>query len=120
MGYGLSKLSAELLGTDDYNVLVTIFTDGEENTSEEYTGKLIKKMVDDLKTKRWTFTYIGTNHDVEQFALSLSITNVVRFENNAAGIKQAFMKEEKARHRYSQKIRNNVSTENDFYKEEAK
>jgi Mg-chelatase subunit ChlD len=120
MGFGLSKLSAELLATDDYNVLVTIFTDGEENTSEEYTGELIKKMVNDLKTKRWTFTYIGTNHDVEQFAASLSITNVVRFESSPAGIKHAFMKEERARHRYSEKIRRNINTENNFYEEEEK
>jgi len=119
MGYGLRKLSAQILGMDDYNVLVTIFTDGEENTSEEYTGEMIKKMVNDLKTKRWTFTYIGTDHEVEQFALSLSITNVVKFKNNAAGIKQAFMKEEKARYRYSEKIRSNASTENHYYEEEA-
>ena len=43
MGYGLSKLSAELVGAKEYNVLVTIFTDGQENTSQECKRRADKK-----------------------------------------------------------------------------
>lgn len=46
MGISMGKLSAEINGQKDYNVLVTIFTDGEENASVEYSGALIKKMVE--------------------------------------------------------------------------
>lgn len=120
MGHGLSKLSAELLGAEEYNVLVTIFTDGAENASEEYSGELIKKMVEDLKNKRWTFTYIGTDHDVDSIAASLSINNVMQFKKNAAGIKHAFLKEEKARYLFSEKIRSKTNTENNFYEEGKK
>ena len=120
MGYGLSKLSAELLGTEEFNVLVTIFTDGQENASIEYTGELVEKMVEDLKTKRWTFTYIGTDHDVDSIAALLSITNVMRFKKNAAGIQGFLRREQGARYGYSEKIRNKKNTENNYYGKDKK
>ena len=42
MGFSLTKLKALLEDQKDYNVLVTILTDGEENSSKEYDGKAIK------------------------------------------------------------------------------
>jgi Mg-chelatase subunit ChlD len=115
MGISMGKLAAELQRAQDYNVLGTIFTDGEENASVEYSGQLIKKMVEDLKTKGWTFTYIGTDHDVDKIALSISITNVMKFEKNEAGLKDAFLKEASARRAYSQNIRSKKDTTNNFY-----
>ncbi len=64
MGFGLHKLDQHLANLSDYHVLVTILTDGEENASKEYSGETIHKMVQDLKEKKWTFTYIGADHDV--------------------------------------------------------
>ncbi|RYZ31302.1 MAG: VWA domain-containing protein, partial [Sphingobacteriales bacterium] len=101
LGSSLSRLSAELLDAGNYHVLVTVFTDGEENASVEYNGQLIKKMVEDLKARRWTFTYIGTDHDVDKMALSLSITNVMKFEKTGAGLKDVFAKESSARYAFS-------------------
>jgi hypothetical protein len=115
MGYGLSRLSAELAEIEECNVLVTIFTDGEENASKEYNGELIKEMVNNLKTKRWTFTYIGTDHDVDLVAVSLSITNVTSFGKNARGINTFFKHEKAARYAYSEKLRNKQNITNDFY-----
>jgi hypothetical protein len=117
MGNSLSRLSSQLSGTDEYNVLVTIFTDGLENASKEYSGQLIKKMVEDLKTKRWTFTYIGADHNVDEVAFSISITNTRRFNKNQASMNKLFKDEAEARYAYSQKIRNRQNTEDDFYKD---
>ncbi|MEP7323520.1 MAG: VWA domain-containing protein, partial [Saprospiraceae bacterium] len=75
MGFSISKLRQLLDKQTDYNVLVTILTDGEENASKEYSGNDIKKLIEELKLNRWTFTYIGADHDVEKFASSISITN---------------------------------------------
>ena len=72
------------------NVLVTILTDGEENASKEYNGQGIKKLIEELKLKNWTFTYIGADHDVEKFAMSISITNTMKFEKNETDIKRMF------------------------------
>lgn len=104
MGFSFNKLKGELKEHADYNVLVTIFTDGEENASKEYSGSQIKKLIEDLKQKRWTFTYIGTDHDVEKIAASLSINNTLAFKKNQADIESMFAKERVSRGNYYNKI----------------
>lgn len=118
MGFSFAKLRKVLENQTDYNVLVTILTDGEENASKEYTGIAIKKLIEELKLNRWTFTYIGTDHDVEKFAASISITNTIHFQKNDADMKLMFAKENSSRANYSQKIREKKDTSDDFYKDD--
>jgi len=115
MGFSINKLKQSLQGQTDYNVLVTILTDGEENASKEFSGNGIKKLVEELKQNRWTFTYIGTDHDVEKIALSLSINNTMIFAKSEAGIKDMFLKEQSARAKYSQKIRSKEDTSSNYF-----
>ena len=115
MGFSFAKLRQVLENTKDYNVLVTIMTDGEENASKEYTGPAIKKLIEELKLNRWTFTYIGADHDVEKFARSMSIPNTMAFEKNVDSMNDMFLKEKFARTEYSKKIRMNEQTNTDFY-----
>ncbi len=119
IGFSFVKLRQVLQNQTDYNVLVTILTDGEENSSKEYSGSAIKTMIEELKLQRWTFTYIGTDHDVEKFATSISITNTIHFQKNEANMKAMFMKENSSRANYSQKIRDKKDTGNDFYQDES-
>ena len=86
IGFSVNKIKLLLDDKTDYNVLVTIMTDGEENASKEYSGSAIKKIIDDLKQKNWTFTYIGTDHDVEKFAHSISITNTLVWQKRQKGL----------------------------------
>ncbi len=120
MGFSMNKLRKVLEGRRDYNVLVTILTDGEENSSREFSGATIKKLIEELKESRWTFTYIGTDHAVEEFAVSISINNSMTFQKDDEGIQQMFASERQARMAYSSKIRDNEDTEGDFYKPEKK
>ena len=115
MGFSFAKLKQVLENIKEYNVLVTVLTDGEENASKEYTGLTIKKLIEELKLNRWTFTYIGADHDVEKFAMSISITNTMIFQKNEADMKDMFSKEKSARERYSEKIRRNEQTNTNFY-----
>ena len=115
MGSGIAIVERGLKEVTDYNVLVTILTDGEENTSKEYSGSAIKKKVEDLKKKNWTFTYIGTDHDIEKMAHSLSIENTLNFSKDSAGINEMFEKERIARFKYSEKIDKNEDTSTDFF-----
>jgi hypothetical protein len=108
-------LKQALKDQTDCNVLVTILTDGAENASKEYSGKDIKKLVEELKQNSWTFTYIGTDHDVENIAASLSIGNTLRFEKNEADIKRMFLKEQGARASYSNKIRLKEDTSSNYF-----
>ncbi len=118
MGLGLNKLKKALANQKDYHVLVTILTDGEENASREFTGNDIKKLVEELKQHGWTFTYIGTDHDVEKFAVSVSINNTMLFSKDVEGMKVMFEKEKSARKGYSDKIDRNENTEGNFYDSE--
>ena len=115
IGFAITKLRKITEKEKNCNVLVTIMTDGEENASKEYSGIDIKKMIEDLKQNKWTFTYIGTDHDVDQIAINLSITNTLLFEKNEEGISNMFAKEKMARENYYQKIRNKENTENNFF-----
>ncbi|HNT48296.1 MAG TPA: VWA domain-containing protein [Bacteroidales bacterium] len=117
MGYAITKLKLHLMNKTDYHVLVTVFTDGEENASEEYQAQAIKKLVEELKQQHWTFTYIGTDHDVLHAGTSISITNTITFNKNEDGVKDLFLKEKTARYNYSQRVRDKVETGEDYYKE---
>ena len=77
MGQALTKLRPKVESED--KVLVTVITDGEENSSSEYSGKAIKALVDELKGCGWVFAYIGANQDVEKVAATISITNSMSF-----------------------------------------
>jgi uncharacterized protein (DUF1810 family) len=100
IGFTLTKLQTALQGVPEYNVLVTIMTDGEENSSKEYSGQTIKQVIENLKQKGWTFTYIGTDHDVEKVAFSLSITNTLMFGKNEDEVREMFVKENYHRRKY--------------------
>lgn len=97
IGTSVIKLRNDIRTEDNVGVLVTILTDGEENSSREYSGKLIKQIIEDQKRKGWTFTYIGANHDVESTAESLSINNHLSFEGTEEDTNQMFARERIAR-----------------------
>ena len=104
MGRTLTRLEKELKGDANHSVVVTIITDGYENDSHEYGLSAIKALVEHLKAEGWSFAYMGTDHDVHGVSVSLSITNVVKFEKTEAETQAVFEKERRARTRYNQKM----------------
>jgi len=98
MASTISKLK-ELPDADDENTsfLVCTITDGEENSSKEYSRfgdgpKRLGEMIAELeKTQRWTFTYLCANVDPTkiQETLNLSAGNVRRFISDSGGTKAA-------------------------------
>jgi uncharacterized protein YegL len=97
IGGSVTSLRNFLSEQSEYTVLVTIITDGEENTSVEYKGEHIRKMIDELKLTGWIFTYIGANHDVEKFAVSISIDSFMEFASDSEGTHDMNVKSSKAR-----------------------
>lgn len=102
MGMSLNALRKSVAEVD--TVLVTIVTDGYENSSKEYDGKAIKALVDELKAQGWVFAYIGANHDVESAAINISITNVMSFEASDSGVRSMNRKMACARSRFFDRI----------------
>jgi Mg-chelatase subunit ChlD len=115
MGFGFAKMRQVVDNQPNAHVLVTILTDGEENASKEYSGSTIKKMVEELKSKRWTFTYIGTDHDVEKFAAALSINNTLAFKKSESGMQDMFSRERGARVAYGERMNKNENLSDNFY-----
>ena len=100
MGSAISKVNAQV--TDGDNVLVTVITDGEENSSQEWTLKMIRTMIEKLKKQKWTFTLIGTdNLDVETMAHSFAIEEHMGFQQTEAGTRAMFARERRSRERYN-------------------
>ena len=118
IGLGVLKLKMHVAAIENAHVLVTILTDGEENASKEFSHTDIKKIIDEQKSLGWTFTYIGSNHDVEKTAKDLSIINSIAFKSTDTDVKHMFKVEQSARMRYSKNIRNKADVSKDFYSEE--
>ena len=67
--------------TEDYlkamspepRVMCTIMTDGEENSSSEYTRAAIFKLIRDREKEGWAFVYLGANQDAWAASESIGI-----------------------------------------------
>lgn len=112
LGISLTSLSKKV--AEDDNVLVTVVTDGYENSSREYNAKSIKNLIDKFKDKGWIFAYIGANHNVEEAAATISITNIMKFEATSTGTKTMVEHLNRSRER----LYNNIETP-DFSAKEA-
>ena len=118
MGMAISKMNAQV--TDEDNVLVTVITDGEENSSVEWTLKMIRTMIEKLKKQHWTFTLIGTdNLDVESMAHSFAIDEHLEFRQDDEGTRAMFACERRSRERYNCCVaKNTVMPTGSFFDEE--
>lgn len=85
-------------------VLVTIITDGFENSSKEFSHEMIAKMIADLRKQDWVFTYIGANQDVERVSRSININNSMAFNADELGTAKMFAFERKSRRRFLNKL----------------
>ncbi|MBQ6085590.1 MAG: VWA domain-containing protein [Bacteroidaceae bacterium] len=118
MGMAISKMNAQV--TDGDNVLVTVITDGEENSSVEWTPKMIRTMIEKLKKQHWRFTLIGTdNLDVESMAHSFAIDEHLEFRQDDEGTRAMFACERRSRERYNCCVAENaVMPTGSFFDEE--
>ena len=85
-------------------VLVTIITDGMENSSEEYSGKAVKELVARQREKGWTFAYIGANQDAVEVARDLNILNAMNYDASPEGVACMSMRYNDARTNFARKI----------------
>jgi len=66
------------------NVLCVIMTDGEENTSKEFTRQMITDLIKKKEKEGWTFIYLGANQDswanAQKFGMSKG--NTMDYDTN--------------------------------------
>lgn len=112
MGFSLNALRPKVAQQD--KVLVTIVTDGYENSSKEYNSNTIRALVEELKSLGWVFAYIGANQDVVKAAATISIVNTLKFEATSEGTNIMGAQVSNARSRLFENIANDC-----FCSEEA-
>ena len=103
MGFSINALR-KLVKEGDH-VLVTVITDGFENSSRHFTAEMIKEIVDALSSQGWVFTYIGANQDSERTAHGLGISSAMDFEATAAGTGMMYRKMSSSHKRFYHKVR---------------
>lgn len=97
LGTSVLRLREKTEYFPETKVLVSIFTDGYENASVEFSAKSISDLVTSLEPQGWTFTYIGTDHDVTKVSQHLNIKNTMSFQKSRDGMDTMFGKEMKHR-----------------------
>lgn len=90
VGSTLSDLQAVASTHENAMGIVTIITDGYENSSREYSYSMVKELIANLKEKGWTFNFIGANIDAATEAAKLNIDNHRQFESTAEGTKEMY------------------------------
>ena len=102
MGNAITNLQRYI--NDDDNVLVTVITDGYENSSVEWNHQRVFQLVEDLKNKNWLFTYIGANQDALKVAKGMGIDHSMNYMSDAEGTKTMFRKERFSRKAFYGKL----------------
>lgn len=103
MGLLLKELEDEV--TEEDLVLVTIITDGYENSSVRYDADKIKKLVTRLDEQGWVFTYIGANQDASEAAGEMGIENFLEYAADKEGTRRMYERENRVRSRFYQNSR---------------
>lgn len=86
----IGKTIAEVDTTDD--VVLVIVTDGAENSSKEFTQKIIFDKIDEKKKAGWNVLFLAANQDAMQTggSLGISANNSMSFNANAGSVNASY------------------------------
>ena len=73
------------------SVFFVVITDGEENSSHEFTRQTIFDLITDRTKNGWTFVYLGANQDVWQVGGSLGFSGGNTMSYNTNNAQQVFI-----------------------------
>lgn len=85
VGSTLVDLRAIAATHEDSTGIVTIITDGMENSSTHYSYEQVASIIAQMKEMGWTFNFIGANIDVNVVSRKMNIDNAMAFGATAAG-----------------------------------
>ena len=104
MGKSITTLYNRIKDDDDASAVVTVLTDGLENASEEWDAKGVKELIEKLKGEGWSFSYMGSAHNVKGVTVELSIDNFVEFSHDAMGMDNSWARDSSAKLRYYRRM----------------
>lgn len=98
MGQSLVSLHERIKGNAENSAVVTVLTDGLENASREWRADSLRCLIEQLKEEGWSFSYMGSAHNVKDVTDLLSIENYVEFSHNHMGTRSSWAHERSSRH----------------------
>lgn len=90
LGRGVAFADKYMSG--DRIVIFMVVTDGEENSSIEWTKERIKRLIADKESIGWKFLYLGANVDafVEATRIGISVQTAANYSNTRIGIQSMY------------------------------
>lgn len=90
IGSTLSELKAVAATHEDATGIITIMTDGYENSSTQYSYKQVARLITQFREMGWTVNLIGANIDVDAMARSLNIVkeSTMKYTQDENGTKE--------------------------------
>jgi hypothetical protein len=104
MGQSITALYDKIKDNKDATAVVTVLTDGLENSSHEWNAVTLRALIDKLKNEGWSFSYMGSAHNVKEVSNLLSIENVVEFSHDKHGAENTWERESASRREYYMKM----------------
>ncbi len=96
LGTAIDRTGQRLAEIDPENrpgtVIVVVLTDGQENSSQEYTLEEVRNRVkNQTKNYAWQFLFLGANQDAWLEAGKMGISNAQEFDADAVGVKSMYV-----------------------------
>ncbi|MDE6512411.1 MAG: hypothetical protein K2L00_10035 [Muribaculaceae bacterium] len=88
VGSTLTELDVVAATHEDATGVITIITDGMENSSTRYDWQDVARLIGRFKEKGWTVNLIGANIDVDAMAKRMNIDNRMAFQATQVGSAQ--------------------------------
>ncbi len=118
MGQSLTRLHSHIKDDADATAVVTVLTDGLENSSQEWNAAELRRLIEKLKSEGWSFAYMGSAHNVKEVTDLLAIENVVEFSHDDCGAGSTWDRERSSRRAYYEKMNRMYEEEREISKEE--
>ena len=120
MGESLSSLHERIKDDENATCVVTVITDGLENASRKWSGEALRKLIERLKEEGWTFSYMGSCHDVLEVTMQLSIDHVTEFTHDAMGTGNSWHRDSSSKRSFYQRMRREFDANEEMSLKRAK
>ena len=111
MGESLTRLHDYIKDDENATAVVTIITDGMENASRKWTGEALRHLIEQLKEEGWTFSYMGSCHDVVEVTMKLSIDHVMEFDHDVVGASNTWHRDSSSKRAYYERMNRDFDAE---------
>ena len=104
MGETLTRLHERIKDDENATGVVTVITDGMENSSRKWNGEALRRLIERLKEEGWSFSYMGSCHDVVEVTMKLSIDHVMAFDHDTVGASNTWHRDSSSKRAYYERM----------------